>query len=64
MQKQPIDSWLVLIQEHHPGYINWQDYLENQTEPSVIAFWKSSSLNKSSLPYERSRNSLADDLAE
>jgi len=23
-------SWLVLIQEHHPGYINWDDYLENQ----------------------------------
>jgi DNA invertase Pin-like site-specific DNA recombinase len=30
VQRQPIDSWLVLIQEHHPGYINWDDYLENQ----------------------------------
>ncbi len=30
VQAQPIDSWLVLIQEHHPGYITWQDYLENQ----------------------------------
>ena len=25
-----MDSWLVLIQEHHPGYIGWDDYLENQ----------------------------------
>ncbi len=30
LQRQPIGSWLVLIQEHHPGYINWDDYLENQ----------------------------------
>ncbi|MDP9179427.1 MAG: recombinase family protein [Gemmatimonadota bacterium] len=30
VQRLPIDSWLVLIQEHHPGYINWDDYLENQ----------------------------------
>jgi hypothetical protein len=25
-----MDSWLVLIQEHHPGYIGWDDYLENR----------------------------------
>jgi len=30
VQRQPIGSWLVLIREHHPGYINWDDYLENQ----------------------------------
>jgi DNA invertase Pin-like site-specific DNA recombinase len=30
VQRLPIDSWLVLIQEHHPGYINWEQYLENQ----------------------------------
>jgi DNA invertase Pin-like site-specific DNA recombinase len=29
-RRQPIDSWLVLIQQHHPGYITWQEYLENQ----------------------------------
>jgi excisionase family DNA binding protein len=29
-QLQPLDSWPVLIQEHHPGYIRWSDYLENQ----------------------------------
>jgi len=30
VQRLPMDSWLVLIQEHHPGYIKWDDYLENQ----------------------------------
>jgi hypothetical protein len=30
VQRLPIDSWLVLIQAHHPGYIKWDDYLENQ----------------------------------
>jgi len=29
-QLQPIDSWQVLIREHHSGYIRWDDYLENQ----------------------------------
>jgi len=28
--KQPIDSWSVLIQDHHRAYISWQEYLENQ----------------------------------
>jgi len=30
VQRQPMDSWLVLIQQHHPGYVSWDDYLENQ----------------------------------
>lgn len=30
VQLQPMDSWPVLIQGHHPGYIRWDDYLENQ----------------------------------
>jgi DNA invertase Pin-like site-specific DNA recombinase len=30
MQRQPIDSWAVLIQDHHPAYLSWQEYLENQ----------------------------------
>ena len=29
-QKQPMDAWLVLIQQHHPGYISWDEYLEHQ----------------------------------
>ncbi len=28
--EQPIDSWSVLIQDHHQPYISWQEYLENQ----------------------------------
>jgi DNA invertase Pin-like site-specific DNA recombinase len=28
--EQPIDSWSVLIQDHHRPYISWQGYLENQ----------------------------------
>ncbi len=30
VQPQPMESWLVLIQQHHPGYIRWDDYLENR----------------------------------
>ena len=30
VQRQPIQSWLVLIQQHHPGYISWDEYLEHQ----------------------------------
>ena len=30
VKKQPMDSWLVLIQQHHPGYLGWEEYLENQ----------------------------------
>ena len=30
MLEQPIDSWSVLIQEHHQPYIGWPQYLENQ----------------------------------
>lgn len=26
----PRDAWLVTIQDHHEGYIHWQEYLENQ----------------------------------
>jgi hypothetical protein len=26
----PRDSWLVEIQNHHPGYLSWEGYLENQ----------------------------------
>lgn len=28
VQRLPMDSWLVLIQDHHPGYLNWEEYLE------------------------------------
>jgi DNA invertase Pin-like site-specific DNA recombinase len=29
-RQQPIDSWTVLIQDHHPGYISWPQDLDNQ----------------------------------
>jgi hypothetical protein len=29
MLKRPQDDWQVTIQEHHEGYITWNDYLEN-----------------------------------
>ena len=30
VERQPIPSWLVLIREHHPGYIRWDEYWEHQ----------------------------------
>ena len=29
-KKQSRDRWKVLLLNHHPGYITWEDYLENQ----------------------------------
>jgi len=26
----PLDQWQVLIRDHHPGYIGWDEYLRNQ----------------------------------
>jgi DNA invertase Pin-like site-specific DNA recombinase len=28
----PMDEWDVLIRDHHPGYISWEDYLQNQAQ--------------------------------
>lgn len=28
--RKPKDRWLVLIKDHHPGYISWQRFEENQ----------------------------------
>ena len=28
----PMDQWPVLIRDHHPGYLSWQDYLANQAK--------------------------------
>ena len=30
VRQMPRDSWLVEIQNHHPGYITWEKYLEHQ----------------------------------
>jgi excisionase family DNA binding protein len=28
----PMDQWQVLIRDHHPGYLSWEDYLANQAK--------------------------------
>ena len=28
----PLEEWDVLIRDHHPGYISWEDYLRNQEQ--------------------------------
>jgi DNA invertase Pin-like site-specific DNA recombinase len=28
--RKPQDEWKVLLVDHHPGYISWQEYAENQ----------------------------------
>ena len=30
VREMPRDSWLVEIQNHHPGYLTWESYLQNQ----------------------------------
>ena len=32
VRAMPRDSWLVEIQNHHPGYLTWEKYLENQDQ--------------------------------
>jgi hypothetical protein len=27
-----LEQWEVLIKNHHPGYITWEEYLENQKQ--------------------------------
>ena len=29
-QLTPMDSWLVTLRDHHPAYISWDEYLQNQ----------------------------------
>jgi DNA invertase Pin-like site-specific DNA recombinase len=31
----PRDQWEVLIRDHHPGYITWEDYLANEAKLAV-----------------------------
>ena len=32
ISQQPMEQWQVLIPEHHPGYINWDNYLSNKAK--------------------------------
>jgi DNA invertase Pin-like site-specific DNA recombinase len=38
--RKPHDEWKVLLIGHHPGYISWEEYLENQQrlEANVASF--------------------------
>ncbi len=37
-QWQPPEAWLVLIQEAHPAYISWEEYVDNQAK--MAANWQ------------------------
>jgi hypothetical protein len=39
--RKPLESWMVLIRDHHPGYISWEQFERNQTLLSENAFMKS-----------------------
>jgi excisionase family DNA binding protein len=28
----PVEAWTVLLRDHHPGYISWEEYLRNQEQ--------------------------------
>lgn len=32
VRQMPRDSWLVEIQNHHPGYLSWEEYMQNQEQ--------------------------------
>lgn len=39
--RKPRENWTVLIRDHHPGYISWEQFERNQTLLSENAFMKS-----------------------
>lgn len=38
---KPVETWTVLIRDHHPGYISWEQYERNQTMLADNAHMKS-----------------------
>jgi DNA invertase Pin-like site-specific DNA recombinase len=38
---KPIDEWMVLIRDHHPSYISWEQYQHHQTMRADNAHMKS-----------------------
>ncbi len=44
---KPMQGWEVLILDHHPGYIDWQQYLSNMTVLEQNAYMKPSTGRKS-----------------
>lgn len=45
--RRPMEKWPVLIQDHHPGYISWEDFLQNQTMLAENAHMKKRASRKS-----------------
>jgi DNA invertase Pin-like site-specific DNA recombinase len=42
--QKAMERWEVLLQEHHPGYISWEEYLKNrQVMAKNVAQWKGQS---------------------
>ena len=39
--RKPLSEWTVLIQDHHPGYIPWEEYERNQSMITANAHMKS-----------------------
>lgn len=40
--QKPQEEWKVLLMDHHPGYISWEEYLENQRQLEVNVAWSGS----------------------
>lgn len=38
---KPVENWAVLIRDHHPGYITWEQYEQNQALLADNAHMKS-----------------------
>jgi DNA invertase Pin-like site-specific DNA recombinase len=37
--RKPQNEWKVLLVDHHPGYISWEEYLENQRRLEANVAW-------------------------
>jgi recombinase len=35
---KPRSAWMVLIRDHHPGYISWEEYEQNQAMIAANTF--------------------------
>lgn len=44
---RPREQWLVLLQDHHPGYITWEEYEKNQAVLAENAHMKKRAARKS-----------------
>ena len=40
--RKPHDEWKVLLVDHHPGYIRWEEYLENRRRLEANVAWSGS----------------------